>query len=118
MTRYAEIEKALQNMMGMFDTPTMRLQIKFSSWMEEACASGRAALALPEDGKTVNAELYGLAVKLADEQAREEITQHFECDSGHYYECPKALRYLSLREASGEPMPYRVVRDGDKVRFE
>lgn len=90
-----------------------------------------AALALPEDSKTVNAELYGLAVELADSAARSDI----EClcvrtgadrgafrlvadDDEYAAEVARAVRYLAMREASGEPMPYKVVRDGDKVRFE
>lgn len=75
-------------------------------------------------------ELYELAIALADSAARSDI----ECMAlqvDGWYEpvaaynndeeiagVATALRYISLREASGETMPYKVVRDGDKVRFE
>lgn len=130
MTRYAEIEKALTRIRLKFTSsnsiPVERAVVLASEWNEL-----EAALALPEDSKTVNAELYGLAVELADTYARDGV--ELCCDvspdgqsylrnsypSGYYGKrAEQALRYLSLREASGEPMPYRVVLDGDKVRFE
>ena len=100
---------------------------------EAKFAKLEADLALPEDSKTVNAELYDLAIALADSAARSDI--ECLCDVPNGKESYRwrllssvddddastiagALRYLSLREASGEPMPYKVVRDGDKVRFE
>jgi len=78
---------------------------------EEKFAKLEADLALPEDSKTVNAELYGLAMEFADEMVVVKSNWPRRPDS-------RALRYLELREASGEPMPYKVVRDGDKVRFD
>ncbi len=87
-----------------------------------------AALALPEDSKTVNAELYGLAIELCDRYMRSEIESlcvntgstgfKLEARKPWYQdEVNEAVRYISLREASGDPMPYKVIRDGDKVRF-
>ena len=78
-----------------------------------------AALALPEDSKTVNAELYGLAVELADKLLR--IVPYDGLHGSLVFtkdDVKDAFRYLSLREASGDPLPYKVVREGDKVRFE
>lgn len=127
MTRYEEIEKALKWVAGQEN-----LFFAECSQAEEIIARARAALALPEDSKTVNAELYGLAVELADSAARSDIeclcdfneeavcTWYFLNGSGQEYaeDISRAARYISLREASGEPMPYKVVREGDRVRFE
>ena len=77
-----------------------------------------AALALPEDSKTVNAELYELAIALADFRANQFAKVSSDQIMRESKSCKDALRYLSLREASGEPMPYKVIRDGDKVRFD
>lgn len=116
MTRYEAIEKALRAC-----AEEMALAAN-NGFMDddyhEATNSAQAALALPEDSKTVNAELYGLAVELADFRAKQfaEVSSDPIMRESKY--CKDALRYLSLREASGEPMPYKVVRDGDRVRFE
>lgn len=88
--------------------------------------SGHQQLA---NSKAVNAELYGLAVGLADSAARSDIECMCEArqigwrrlipEREEYAdEVTRAIRYLELRESSGDPMPYRVVRDSDKVRFE
>lgn len=80
--------------------------------------------------KMIDSELYDLAVALADSAARSDI----ECicvrdwltgghelgsvDIRYSADLASALRYLELREASGDPLPYKIIRDGDKVRFE
>lgn len=81
--------------------------------------------------KLIDTELYDLAIALADSAARSDI----EClcvrtgadrmayrlqaeDDAHMQDVAHAARYLELREISGEPMPYKVIRDGYKVRFE
>ena len=118
MTRYEAIERSL------------RQAIDWRGFSNEELNNARAAIALPEDGKTVNAELYGLAVKLSDMAAFSVITAHcpywgLDGTYGAHATYPEAvksvqeaLRYLELRAASGDPMPYKDVRDGDKVRFE
>lgn len=127
MTRYAEIEKVLRQWAELEDCGCVTAEC------EGTClpALSRAAIALPEDGKVVNAELYGLAVKFADLYAKNEI-RTLGTWSGEnwrlvkpFFDCKEfndrlkiAFNYLELREASGEPMPYKVVRDGDKVRFD
>lgn len=78
--------------------------------------------------KMVDTELYDLAIALADQKAKEELPFWLRCDDGFYLVdeytikhndfIKAAHRYLELREASGEPMPYKIVRDGNKVRFE
>lgn len=80
--------------------------------------------------KLIDSELYDLAVALADSAARSDI----ECicvrdvpiagyklsavGSEDSADLARAVRYLELREASGDPLPYKIIRDGDKVRFE
>lgn len=82
--------------------------------------------------KLIDSELYDLAIALADSAARSDI--ECLCDFGEeavgvwYFltghgpefgkDISRAARYLELREQSGDPLPYKVVRDGDKVRFE
>lgn len=80
--------------------------------------------------KIIDTELYDLAIALADSAARSDIEclcvrtgadrRTYTTDAVRNADKPEvamAARYLSLREASGEPMPYKVIRDGDKVRF-
>jgi len=91
------------------------------------------AQANEEDSKTVNAELYRLAIELCDRYMRSEIESlcvntgstgfKLEARKPWYQdEVIEAVRYISLREASaqagGEPMPYKIIREGDRVRFE
>lgn len=79
--------------------------------------------------KLIDTELYGLAIALADSAARSDIETmcvmtwpkgnkiEAVCDEDAA-DVARAHRYLELREQSGEPLPYKVIRDGDKVRFE
>ena len=101
MTRNEAIEKALRN------------AIKRQGFSNDELCDARAALALPEGSKVVNAELYGLAIKFADPAVRLAAVW-----PGTIRTKPELLRYFELREQSGDPLPYKVVRDGDKVRFE
>ena len=81
--------------------------------------------------KLIDSELYDLAIALADSAARSDIEcmcvrtgadrASYRLQAGRDDEADdvaRAVRYLELREASGEPMPYKIIRDGDKVRFE
>lgn len=135
MTRYAELKALVQKWRDSAAEHNARKGVIVSvasNTLLHAARELEAAIALPEDGKVVNAELYGLAVELADSAARSDI--ECLCDfgeeavgvwyflTGHGPEFAKditrAARYLSLREQYGEPMPYKVVREGDRVRFE
>lgn len=135
MTRYAELGALVQKWrsLGNANTYTEFHSGQASSWLR--CADElEAALAILENSKVVNSELYGLAIPLADHRAARvffEICPIVYENGKWWYDVDRlskdslirlnfmpALRYLELREASGEPMPYKVVRDGDKVRFE
>ena len=129
MTRYEAIEKALRGLFAVTSACLPDAMLKdYETALVDARYSAQAALALPEDSKTVNAELYDLAISLMDLVARNRIVGLAARDGlsflpySHYEEHTQAVldaqKYLSLREASGDPMPYKVVRDGDKVRFE
>ena len=113
MTRY----EALKALVQKWRNDECGLQDEWGRAKIECAEQLEAALALPEDSKVVNAELYGLAVELADWTAKHRL-ELAGLNQPLYRIERNSLRYLELREASGEPMPYKVVRDGDKVRFE
>lgn len=119
MTRYEAIEQRIarnKKWAARFgpESPIVVNEINPITELLEYCLR---ALALPEDGKVVNAEDDGWS-KL-DKPARVGNTTFApRVSSRLVVECAQRAYEYKLREASGDPMPYRVVRDGDKVRFE
>lgn len=123
MTRYTEIEKALHNMMEILPkdgyTREDVLQID----------KARAALALPEDSKVVNAERWYLCslndglfiTNTQPSPCGTDIPADWGISCGNFAinisEMPLELAQEIVGAHNGEPMPYKVVRDGDKVRF-
>lgn len=114
MTRYEAIEKALRQWAELEDCGCVTAEC------EGTClpALSRAALALPEESKTVNSGLYNAMRDMADAYAFRVIQDIWPVGAALNASKISASNYLELREASGDPMPYKVVRDGDKVRFD
>jgi len=116
MTRYEAIEKALEACLWEMKTVagTLRMYQEYHGCIDQA----KDALALPEDSKTMNSGLYNAMRDMADAYAFRVIQDIWPVGAALNASKISASNYLELREASGEPMPYKVVREGDKVRFE
>ena len=120
MTRYEAIEKALQKLIADYESEIHDNYdgTSFLSYRMAEVHDAKDALALPEDSKTVNSGLYNAMRDMADAYAFRVIQDIWPVGAALNASKISASNYLSLREASGEPMPYKVLRDGDKVRFE
>ena len=120
MTRYAELKALAQkwrNLAKQIYKPQKVDTYDEARRLDDCADELEAALALPEDSKTVNAEDDGWP-KLGKPARVGNTTFAPRVSSRLVVECAQRAYEYKLREASGEPMPYKVVRDGDKVRFE